>query len=188
MTNLVAQLRSECNYRVTECDENFSVLFFFSFSLSLYLFFLSFYRLFTTNPTQIMSLAGIPQTALHMSKVQFYSCLKLIAAHQQSVPVRQELIASTVALHLPTFNWKKSPTLNGDTVNDMTRWRSSIGESPNLIELARVETHSDVANSDITSTDSEVEHNETDKKAHAVCLACDLPILQFIQFSHAFIF
>lgn len=116
-----------------------------------------------------MSLAGIPQTALHMSKVQFYSCLKLIAAHQQSVPLRQELIASTVALHLPTFNWKKSPTLNG-TVNDMTRWRSSIGESPNLIELARVETHSDVANSDITSTDSEVEHNETDKKSHAVCL------------------
>lgn len=120
---------------------------------------------------QIMSLAGIPQTALHMSKVQFYSCLKLIAAHQQSVPVRQELIASTVALHLPTFNWKKSPTLNG-TVNDMTRWRSSIGDSPNLIELARVETHSDVANSDVTSTDSEVEHNETDKKSHAVRI-CD---------------
>lgn len=118
-----------------------------------------------------MSMAGIPQTAFHMSKVQFYSCLKLIAAHQQSIPLRQELIASTVTLHLPTFNWKKSPTLNGTMVNDtMTRWRSSIGDSPNLIELARAETHSDVANSDVTSTDSEVEHNETDKKSHAVCV------------------
>lgn len=124
-----------------------------------------------------MSLAGIPQTALHMSKVQFYSCLKLIAAHQQSMPLRQELIASTVALHLPTFNWKKSPTLNG-TLNDMTRWRSSIGESPNLIELARLETHSDVANSDVTSTDSEVEHNETDKKSHAVCIGMRFCLLQ----------
>lgn len=121
-----------------------------------------------------MSMAGIPLTALHMSKVQFYSCLKLIAAHQQLVPLRQELIASTIPLHLPTFNWKKSPTLNGTAVNEMSRWRSSIGTSPNLIELARLETHSDVANSDITSTDSEVEQNDTataDKKqkSHTVC-------------------
>lgn len=56
-----------------------------------------------------MSLAGIPQTALYMSKVQFYSCLKLIAAHQSAVPLRKELIASTIALPLPRFSWKESP-------------------------------------------------------------------------------
>lgn len=124
-----------------------------------------------------MSLAGIPQTALFMSKVQFYSCLKLIAAHQSSVPLRQELIASTVTLPLPKFSWKESPVqlrneigLNGK-VSDTTRWRSSnCGDhSPNLIELARADAQSDVANSDITSTDSEVEQNDVEEKTHTVC-------------------
>lgn len=103
-----------------------------------------------------------------MSKVQFYSCLKLIAAHQSAMPLRQELIASTVTLPLPKFSWKTSPIqlraeeLNGKIV-DGNRWRS-----PNLIELARADAQSDIANSDITSTDSEVETNETEKKPHTV--------------------
>lgn len=115
-----------------------------------------------------MSLASIPQTALYMSKVQFYSCLKLIAAHQSAVPLRQELIASTVSLPLPKFSWKESPIqlctedLNGK-ISDANRWRSSNNSdhSPNLIEC-------DIANSDITSTDSEVEPTETEKKPHTV--------------------
>lgn len=117
-----------------------------------------------------MSLAGIPQTALHMSKVQFYSCLKLIAANQTSVPLRKELIASTIQLPLPRFNWNGStPPVNGSiTPDDMLRYRTTTNDSPNLIELARAETQSDVANSDITSTDSEVEHNDNDKKSHKV--------------------
>lgn len=120
-----------------------------------------------------MSLANIPQAALYMSKVQFYSCLKLIAAHQSAVPLRQELIASTIALPLPKFSWKESPVqlrteaLNGK-VNDVNRWRSSGDHSPNLIELARADAQSDIGNSDITSTDSEVEQNETEKKPHTV--------------------
>lgn len=131
-----------------------------------------------------MSLAGIPQTALFMSKVQFYSCLKLIAAHQSSVPLRQELIASTIALPLPKFSWKESPVqlrnevcLNGK-IGDATRWRSSnpSGHSPNLIELARADAQSDIANSDITSTDSEVEQNEVEKKPHTVSTAFDCTI------------
>lgn len=120
-----------------------------------------------------MSLANIPQAALYMSKVQFYSCLKLIAAHQSAIPLRQELIASTIALPLPKFSWKESPVelrteiLNGK-INDANRWRSSNDRSPNLIELARADAQSDIANSDITSTDSEVEQNETEKKPHTV--------------------
>lgn len=127
--------------------------------------------------SQIMSLAGIPQTALHMSKVQFYSCLKLIAAHQNSVPLRKELIASTIPLPLPRFNWRGSPALNGRvSAEDMMRYRSADADSPNLIELARAETQSDVANSDITSTDSEVEHNEGDKKPHKVSKPPSAPL------------
>lgn len=129
-----------------------------------------------------MSMANIPQAALYMSKVQFYSCLKLIAAHQSAMPLRQELIASTISLPLPKFSWKTSPVqlhpdgggggdgatgLNGKT-NDVHRWRSNDDLSPNLIELARADAQSDIANSDITSTDSEVEQNETEKKSHTV--------------------
>lgn len=73
---------------------------------------------------QIMSLAGIPQTALYMSKVQFYSCLKLIAAYQSSVPLRKELIASTIALPLPKFSWKESPVpLKADLLNGSLTFR-----------------------------------------------------------------
>lgn len=128
-----------------------------------------------------MSLAGIPQTALYMSKVQFYSCLKLIAAHQNSVPLRKELIASTITLPLPKFSWKESPDeLNTNTLNgkilDGTRWQINADHSPNLIELARNDAQSDIGNSDITSTDSEVEQNEVEKKSHRVSV--------FIKFYH----
>lgn len=118
-------------------------------------------------------MASIPQAALYMSKVQFYSCLKLIAAHQSAVPLRQELIASTITLPLPKFSWKESPVqlraeaLNGK-IDDMNRWRSTDNLSPNLIELARADAQSDIANSDVTSTDSEVEQNEKEKKPHTV--------------------
>lgn len=124
---------------------------------------------------QIMSLAAIPQTALHMSRVQFYSCLKLIAAHQSSVPLRKELIASSVTLPLPKFSWKESPVesvstaaeSNGVNVtgDDRQKWRNTnASRSPDLIELARVDMKGDVVNSDITSTDSEVEQKESERK------------------------
>lgn len=52
-----------------------------------------------------MGLAGIPATALHISRAQFYSCLKLIAAHQSSIPLWKQLIAASVTLPLPSFRW-----------------------------------------------------------------------------------
>ena len=120
-----------------------------------------------------MSLAAIPQTALHMSRVQFYSCLKLIAAHQSSVPLRKELIASSVTLPLPKFSWKESPVegrsaaeSNGrnSAGDDRNKWRNSVSHSPDLIELARADAQNDVANSDLTSTDSEVEQKDSERK------------------------
>ncbi|XP_058819870.1 ralBP1-associated Eps domain-containing protein 1-like [Topomyia yanbarensis] len=59
---------------------------------------------------KITSLVGIPQTALHLSRQQFYGCLKLIAAYQASVPLREEILTSTLTLPLPQFSWIESPT------------------------------------------------------------------------------
>lgn len=126
---------------------------------------------------QITSVAGIPQTAIHMSRVQFYSCLKLIAAHQSDLPLREELISSTTTLPLPKFTWPISPSsrsnesrsemLNGrnGSVLDEGQWRKSI-RSPNLIQLVtNTESHNETLNSDIPSTDSEVDHtDDTDTK------------------------
>lgn len=127
-----------------------------------------------------------------MSRVQFYSCLKLIAAYQATVPLRQELISSTIALPLPKFSWTNSPTqsiearaeqLNGrgstsssSTANvEDTLWRKASRCSPNLIHLAaagRDATQSDaLTNSDIPSTDSEVEHTDgTNGKERSVSI------------------
>lgn len=131
-----------------------------------------------------------------MSRVQFYSCLKLIAAYQATVPLRQELISSTIALPLPKFSWTNSPTqsiearaeqLNGrgstsssSTANvEETQWRKSSRCSPNLIHLAaagREATQSDtMTNSDIPSTDSEVEHTDgTNGKDRSVSIYVNL--------------
>lgn len=59
---------------------------------------------------KITSLVGVPQTALHLSRQQFYGCLKLIAAYQASVPLREEILTSTMSLPLPQFSWIESPT------------------------------------------------------------------------------
>lgn len=89
-----------------------------------------------------------------MSRVQFYSCLKFIAAHQAGIPLRHELLASNVALPLPKFSWKDSPILNTDTeVNG----RNDMNRSSSINELVRdIATNSD----NMTSTDSEVEQND----------------------------
>lgn len=64
---------------------------------------------------KITSLVGIPQTALHLSRQQFYGCLKLIAAYQASVPLREEILTSTVSLPLPQFSWIDSPTASASS-------------------------------------------------------------------------
>ncbi|XP_055594669.1 ralBP1-associated Eps domain-containing protein 1 [Uranotaenia lowii] len=61
---------------------------------------------------KITSLVGVPQTALHLSRQQFYGCLKLIAAYQAAVPLREEILTSTISLPLPQFSWIDSPTTN----------------------------------------------------------------------------
>ncbi|XP_023175270.2 ralBP1-associated Eps domain-containing protein 1 [Drosophila hydei] len=118
---------------------------------------------------EITALAGIPSTALHISRAQFYSCLKLIAAHQAAVPLRQELIAATVPLPLPHFGWKEAATTstiaceNGlgalppPPTND--RRNSLRRNSQQQQHQQQLEQLQDT--SDVPSTDSEVEQNES---------------------------
>lgn len=106
---------------------------------------------------QITTLSGISQSSTHMSRVQFYSCLKFIAAYQAGVTLRHELLASTVALPLPKFSWKDSPIQSTETeVNG----RNDNNRSSSISELVR-ENQNNATNSDnMTSTDSEVEPND----------------------------
>lgn len=127
---------------------------------------------------EITSLSGIPQTALHISRSQFYSCLKLIAAYQASMPLRTELISSSVNLPLPRFSWKlesASPIASTMTRSDALQTNgmsisgtSSSGSNKGIAVPRRgswFDTTSqqlvDPTNSDVPSTDSEVEHNES---------------------------
>lgn len=92
-----------------------------------------------------------------MSRVQFYSCLKFIAAYQAGIPLRHELLASIVALPLPKFSWTDSPIQNTETEMN---GRNDINLSSSVSELAR-ENQNNATNSDnMTSTDSEVEQND----------------------------
>ncbi|XP_021700411.1 ralBP1-associated Eps domain-containing protein 1 [Aedes aegypti] len=137
---------------------------------------------------KITSLVGIPQTALHLSRQQFYGCLKLIAAYQASVPLREEILTSTMSLPLPQFSWIDSPTglppsVGGSSTVGVINSSSSamterngykeVKSSRDLIELTAAGSNSsrervdavstsggDMTNSDQPSTDSEVEPND----------------------------
>jgi len=110
---------------------------------------------------QITGLAGIPSTALHISRTQFYSCLKLIAAHQAAMPLRQELILATFSLPLPHFSWKEAVTAPVAVENGLaalpppppTDRRNSLRRNSQQEQLQDT--------SDVPSTDSEVEQNES---------------------------
>ncbi|KAH8334124.1 hypothetical protein KR059_006901 [Drosophila kikkawai] len=110
---------------------------------------------------EITGLAGIPSTALHISRTQFYSCLKLIAAHQAAMPLRQELISATMPLPLPHFSWKEAATAPVAVENGLaalpppppTDRRNSLRRNSQQEQLQDT--------SDLPSTDSEVEQNES---------------------------
>ncbi|XP_017151412.1 ralBP1-associated Eps domain-containing protein 1 isoform X1 [Drosophila miranda] len=114
---------------------------------------------------EITGLAGIPSTALHISRAQFYSCLKLIAAHQAAMPLRQELIFATCPLPLPHFSWKELSAASVATENGLgalpppppTDRRNSLRRNSQQDQLQDT--------SDVPSTDSEVEQNESIEEA-----------------------
>uniref|UniRef100_A0A8W7PEG9 EF-hand domain-containing protein n=1 Tax=Anopheles coluzzii TaxID=1518534 RepID=A0A8W7PEG9_ANOCL len=75
---------------------------------------------------KITALAGIPQTALHLSRQQFYGCLKLIAAYQAAVPLREEILTTSVNLPLPQFSWIDPATGPSSGAGDSSSLSSSI--------------------------------------------------------------
>lgn len=100
-----------------------------------------------------------------MSRVQFYSCLKFIAAYQAGIPLRHELLASIVALPLPKFSWTDSPIQNTETeVNG----RNDINRSSSITELVRERVNNATNSDNMTSTDSEVEQNDAQSHEKSV--------------------
>lgn len=52
----------------------------------------------------------------HMNRKQFYSALKLIAAHQTNMTVKPELLSTPVDLPLPRFTWALNSEANADLI------------------------------------------------------------------------
>ncbi|KFB44701.1 AGAP008180-PA-like protein [Anopheles sinensis] len=102
---------------------------------------------------KITALAGVPSTALHLSRQQFYGCLKLIAAFQASVPLREEILTTSINLPLPQFSWI-DPVAGGGTPV------AAVGAGGSTTQDSSASTGGEMTNSDQPSTDSEVEHND----------------------------
>ncbi|CAG9857923.1 unnamed protein product [Phyllotreta striolata] len=77
----------------------------------------------------------------YLNKKQFFSALKLAAAHQANIPVRNEVLSSTAELPLPRFSWSLIDN------------KSPIGD---LIELSN-DINNYTEQTDSVSTDSEAE-------------------------------
>lgn len=86
---------------------------------------------------------------MHMSRAQFYACLKLIAAHQAAVPLRSEVISSTVALPLPKFTWTSSPT---HPIDGRTTIEQMNGTCPPTVASRRPSLDPDAAASSSSSS------------------------------------
>ncbi|XP_023937245.1 ralBP1-associated Eps domain-containing protein 1 isoform X2 [Bicyclus anynana] len=74
-----------------------------------------------------MDISVAPNTCAslnHMNRKQFYSALKLIAAHQNSVTLKPELLSTPLDLPLPRFQW----TLNSDANADLIQLSNSPKE------------------------------------------------------------
>lgn len=68
---------------------------------------------------QIMEISVAPNnyaTLKHMNRKQFYSALKLIAAHQTNMTIKPELISTPLDLPLPRFTWELSTVGNSDLI------------------------------------------------------------------------
>ncbi|KAK4874129.1 hypothetical protein RN001_013489 [Aquatica leii] len=86
------------------------------------------------------------QNTNYLSRKQFYSALKLVAAFQFNMPIRSELIVTALDLPLPRFSWPNSEM-----------------QSPykDLIELRNKDFNEYIEHIDTASTDSEFDNSDT---------------------------
>ncbi|CRL00944.1 CLUMA_CG014223, isoform A [Clunio marinus] len=122
--------------------------------------------------SQIYQLAGVFPTVIYLSRTQFYSCLKLIGAHQAMIPLREEILTSTtVQIPLPKFSWnlelEPPPQIVSATLKSEQNG-ITLPQSPDLIELTTKESHhlevERNLNSDLPSTDSEIEQTDNERE------------------------
>lgn len=62
-----------------------------------------------------------PTNITHINRKEFYSALKLVAAHQANMPLRMEILTSPVDLPLPRFTWN----LNSEGEPDLIQLSNS---------------------------------------------------------------
>lgn len=144
-----------------------------------------------------MDISVAPNTCAtlnHMNRKQFYSALKLIAAHQSNMTLKPELLSTPLDLPLPRFTW----TLNSDANADLIQLSNSPKEQHisskrersfggNLGAYEPIRVSSNLSDSDVPqalshdatealSTDSEME-SETMSQSGSIgvskyCLNC----------------
>ncbi|XP_013179943.1 PREDICTED: ralBP1-associated Eps domain-containing protein 1 [Papilio xuthus] len=69
--------------------------------------------------SQIMDISVAPNnhaSLKHMNRKQFYSALKLIAAHQTNMTLKPELLSTPLDLPLPRFTWALNSEANSDLI------------------------------------------------------------------------
>lgn len=121
----------------------------------------------------------------HMNRKQFYSALKLIAAHQTNMTLKPDLLSAPLDLSLPRFTW----ALNSDASADLIQLSNSPKEhylskrdrnfGGNLGAYEPIRLTSNMSDSDVpqvlshdaaegVSTDSEIE-SETMSQRSGSC-------------------
>lgn len=68
---------------------------------------------------QIMDISVSPNSCAslnHLNRKQFYSALKLIAAHQSNMALKPELLSTPLDLPLPRFTWTISSEASADLI------------------------------------------------------------------------
>lgn len=119
---------------------------------------------------QIMDISVAPNSCValnHMNRKQFYSALKLIAAHQTNMALKPELLSSSLDLPLPRFTW----ALNSEASPDLIQLSSSpreqhiskrernFGERVNVGAYEPIRVSSNLSDSDVAQT---LSHDNTE--------------------------
>ncbi|XP_063537307.1 ralBP1-associated Eps domain-containing protein 1 [Cydia strobilella] len=117
---------------------------------------------------QIMDISVAPSNSAslnHMNRKQFYSTLKLIAAHQTNVALKPELLSTPLDLPLPRFTW----ALNSEASADLIQLSNSPKEqhipkrernfSSNIGAYEPIRLHSNLSDSDVPQT---LSHDNTE--------------------------
>lgn len=135
---------------------------------------------------QIMELSVPPNGSVglsHINRKQFYSALKLIAAHQANMPLVADLLSTQVDLPLPRFTWALNSENNSDLIqlsnspkeqhlskrdrmfgNNLVCYEPiRLSSNSSDIDIPQVVTQHD--NTETLSTDSEVESETVSQRS-----------------------